>query len=794
MMKYALLLSMTNLVFSMSPPPQDAAPDAPWLAGVGIADCTGPAAEVVMMGYADSGHKTAGIHMRLYARAFIFIDPNSHERMAFVNVDTWAATEMIIQGVEEKLQAWFQGRYYSRNNLIIAGSHTHQGPAGASAYMLFQFSSMGRVQQSLDALVDGISEAIWLAHHNVKEAHIYMGNGLVDNSTVPNCPMPNCASRNRSPTSFAKNPEELRKKYFGEDNVDRNMDLLRIVDAKTGKAMGSLNWFAVHPTSMNSDYNLISGDNKGYAAYAFEQEMNGPTWVQPAGRGPFVAGFAQGVSGDISPNTKGDFCKHTNKSCESQWSVCYENGQMKNSLCVAKGPAVDPYRDPKDRYESMKVIGERQATAAKTIFERATTPLGGGIGYVLRYVDLSKYWVDTTGNGTWVQTCRPTLGTSFAAGTTDGPSGMNMFAQNMTPSNNFLTFVANVISLPTAEDHACQAPKKILLRPNQIGETVFPTVLGFQMMRLGKLIVAAVPGEFTTMAGKLTQEAIKKVLVERGMENITVVLNNVASGYAGYVTTLEEYQHQRYEGGFTTYGPNTHAAMTDVLVQMAEDLADGKQTYPGVKPALPTKEESWQNPLTVIADAPPIGGKFGDIYQDVSPGPHWPGATVRCRLWGAHPRNHLQRNSSFGTIWLWQPTNASDPSSGGQWKLAADDSDFDTMFHWKREGISASIVTIDWNIPDHAPAGWYTIHYSGHAREAGQVSAISGACGLFEVRESSQMAPTLPDQFVVPPPQSVDVPDMPLRRPRRPRGPPGLRGRGLKEAETESRHESNKWI
>ena len=24
----------------------------------------------------------------------------------------------------------------------------------------------------------------------------------------------------------------------------------------------------------------------GYAAYAFEQEMNGPTWVQPAGRGP----------------------------------------------------------------------------------------------------------------------------------------------------------------------------------------------------------------------------------------------------------------------------------------------------------------------------------------------------------------------------------------------------------------------------------------------------------------------------------------------------------------------------
>jgi len=86
-----------------------------------------------MMGYADNNHKTAGIHMRLYARAFVFVDPSSRDRMAFVNVDTWAATEAVIQGVHEKLHAWFQGRYYSRNNLIIAGSHTHHGPAGASA-------------------------------------------------------------------------------------------------------------------------------------------------------------------------------------------------------------------------------------------------------------------------------------------------------------------------------------------------------------------------------------------------------------------------------------------------------------------------------------------------------------------------------------------------------------------------------------------------------------------------------------------------------------------------------------
>ena len=33
-------------------------------------------------------------------------------------------------------------------------------------------------------------------------------------------------------------------------------------------------WFAVHCTSMNYTNTLISGDNKGYAAYLMEKDMN----------------------------------------------------------------------------------------------------------------------------------------------------------------------------------------------------------------------------------------------------------------------------------------------------------------------------------------------------------------------------------------------------------------------------------------------------------------------------------------------------------------------------------------
>ena len=38
--------------------------------------------------------------------------------------------------------------------------------------------------------------------------------------------------------------------------------------------MGVINWFAVHPTSMNNTNHLISGDNKGLASQLLERYVN----------------------------------------------------------------------------------------------------------------------------------------------------------------------------------------------------------------------------------------------------------------------------------------------------------------------------------------------------------------------------------------------------------------------------------------------------------------------------------------------------------------------------------------
>ena len=69
-------------------------------------------------------------------------------------------------------------------------------------------------------------------------------------------------------------------------------------------------------------------------------------------------------------------------------------------------------------FESTKIIGERQFEKAKRLFDTATIKVEGPIGFIHQYVDMSQVALQTS-NGT-VTTCKPAMGYSFAAGTTDG--------------------------------------------------------------------------------------------------------------------------------------------------------------------------------------------------------------------------------------------------------------------------------------------------------------------------------------------------------------------------------------
>ncbi|XP_022852392.1 neutral ceramidase-like [Olea europaea var. sylvestris] len=239
-----LLLENSRVAFSASK----------YLIGLGSYDITGPAADVNMMGYANTDQIASGVHFRLRARAFIVAEPQGN-RVVFVNLDACMASQLVTIKLLERLKSRY-GNLYTESNVAISGIHTHAGPGGYLQYVVYIVTSLGFVRQSFDALVDGIEQSIVQAHSNLRPGSIYVNKGeLLD------------AGVNRSPSAYLNNPAEERRKY--KYDVDKDMTLLKFVDDEWGP-VGSFNWFATHGTSMSRTNTLVSGDNKGAAARFME--------------------------------------------------------------------------------------------------------------------------------------------------------------------------------------------------------------------------------------------------------------------------------------------------------------------------------------------------------------------------------------------------------------------------------------------------------------------------------------------------------------------------------------------
>lgn len=187
------------------------------------------------------------------ARTFVIAEGDS--RIAYVSIDGGMASDLVKMRVVENLKAQLGGDIYTNDNLLISGTHTHSGPAGFLQYVLYLVTSLGFVKETFDAWVNGITASVVMAHNNMQDARIMIGQGELDNANI-----------NRSPTSYLENPAEERAMY--DADTDKNMMLLKFVSTETNEPIGVLNWFAVHATSMNNTNTYVSGDNKGYAAYA----------------------------------------------------------------------------------------------------------------------------------------------------------------------------------------------------------------------------------------------------------------------------------------------------------------------------------------------------------------------------------------------------------------------------------------------------------------------------------------------------------------------------------------------
>jgi len=663
--------------------------------GLGKYDVTGPCARVGFMGMSNIQQRGRGIHTRLYSRAFVVCeDLENGKSIAIVCADIGVCTLAIKQAVIKKLKddGPLDERgspLYTEKNVMITATHTHSGPGGYSHYHVYNASIGGFNKQNFDCIVEGIFKSIVSAHNNKSPGKILIASG-----DLHNC------GKIRSVKAYVQNPE-IKKNYpDDEENVEpifNKMTLLKFISAN-GKEKGSFNWFALHPTNMGEKNKLISGDNKGYAEQLFEKELD------KRGYENFISAFANSCCGDISPNAGKD-----------------ENGNKYGKP------------DGKNDLKNTEKFGRKQFKKALELYDSASEELEGSIDYCHTYIDMSDCLIEGTDMKTWPAA----MGFGMLRGSQEDSSGLGkgFWGEGTTKDNiksnhkgfkKLVKIVAKVFNIdwpqppnPTYENG--QGAKPIFLPLGYMtrnGVSIAPSVLPLQMIKLGTLLLVAHPGELTTIAGIRLRDTVSDILgPEQGIRH--VIITTYANAFSSYTTTHEEYGEQYYEGASTLFGPWTFKAYRQENKKLAIALRDGLNVSSGPDPEdIPVDRIKKLKAGMVMPDfeLPSLGLRFGE-YDEIPKSSYRKGETVKFSFVGGYPNRDLKNKGNYYKVEKRKPN--------GTWEKEFTDDDFCTQLHWFMME-RASMIRIEWKIPDKADSGTYRIVYDGPVKkqQGGKIESL----------------------------------------------------------------------
>jgi neutral ceramidase len=709
--------------------------------GSGIYDATGVVGNTSSMGYEYPLAILSGIHTRQHARAFAIESPCNGKRVMFVSTDVgmiWPAVRYAVVAAlaeDPELSA-----AYAAENVMLSATHTHSGPAGFSHDIGGNLFHFGFDADTFQAIVDGILGAIRLAHANL-EAHpqtapIGLAVGELLDTNI-----------NRSLAAFVLDPEEERREFLdarGEqiDNDKRVVQLNLVRD--DGAAVGIINWFGVHTTSIGTTNSWVSSDNKGFASLGFER-IAGTDYLASPGEDTFVAAFAQTDEGDSSPN-----------------------------IFILERPFPDPTRGGgRDEYESNAISGTKHLAKALELFAQGR-PVSGPVDY--RYFNVPIDQIEITDPVTLAslrhppeldadpkRTCSGAVGPSFGGGAEDGTGpgeeGVScssspdvieaarhdfntLLNERIPPTSPYDTDIPSHIAAnavfcnfdrPTPfGDFTCQAEKPVFLPQS-------PTPLPFQLFRVGNLAIIGLPWEITTMSARRIRKTLLEVLAPVGID--TVIIAGLSNAFVQYLTTREEFSSQQYEGASTLYGPWTLAAVQQESRKLALAMAADEPAPEG--PPIADEVPRLVRPPYVPSDLPGLGTNFGDLLVDV-PNIVERGDTVRAEWQAGHPRNDRKTQSSY--------VYAERQLADGSWQAVATDRDPELVFDWSPtippllplDTITgSSTAAAVWTVPRDLPAGVYRLRHDGAARMSLLAAAApySGVSSSFAIEGEAGPCP-----------------------------------------------------
>lgn len=646
--------------------------------GVGKADVTGPAAEVVMMGFADSSETTAGILNRLYARAFLVEDTTTGSRVMFVHCDLMSVMQLVHQEVVAQLKTKYGG-VYTEQNVVMHATHTHAGPGGTAGYFLYDVSILGFIGENFDVIVAGILAAIDEAHTSIAPGTIRFNSGTVEKG-----------GKNRSPDAYLANPAAERAQYAS--NIDTTMRALHFFSS-SGALRGVLAFYPVHPTSLTMNNHLISGDNKGYAEFLLEDELD-----------DVIVGIGISNAGDVSPNL-------------------VDNG---NGTFSGEGATV---------IESAEIMGKRQYTTLKSLIASSSsaTLLTGSALAKLSYVNFSNVTLTgvtpTAADPYANRTCPAILGQNFAAGTEDGRA-LDGFTEGDLQANVLFKLLGATVKDAPQWAKDCQNANKVQLLAVGYMEPVpwVPEVLPVQVVKLGQFAIAVTVFETTTMAGRRIRATVKDALAGVGVTEVE--LASISNAYAQYMTTREEYLTQNYEGASTLFGPNQLAAVQQELARVAASIANtSKPLDVGPTPRQFDRSTLITIQTGVVLDSAPIFKSFGVIRTNPNAS-YSIGSTASAVFAGAHPKNNFDQIASFCDV---EKLGA----DGATYTTFLTDAHWDVRYKWERYLIAESKNTCEWFVRSGSAtsvAGTYRFRHRGYSKNLlGTLTAYNGVSSSFTI-------------------------------------------------------------
>ena len=484
------------------------------------------------------------------------------------------------------------------------------------------------------------------------------------------------------------------------------MRILKFVDLND-KPLGVIAWFSVHPTSLSSSNKLISGDNKGYASYLFERNVNMKLYkdYQP-GKNKFIASFPEAPSGDSSANTRGAFCPNGDR-CDFK---AHCNG--KAFKCIGRGPT-------DNRLKNLEIIGKKQYKKALELFNSASIELSGSIDFAHNFIKLSslkikREYMPKRKNG---GLCVPAFGPSFFGGTSDGVSGVNAI-QGKQKVPFFIKLFTKLISNPKKSQKKCQKPKKSVLNVNlKKPYQWIPTYTPIQIFKIGQIFIISVSTELTTMAARRLSKNLKKTLKRHNLikEDGKLILNTVANGYTHYTTTPEEYTAFRYEGSSTLFGQYQLNAfhqefdnLIDLMVQNKSPIVQSHQLQKESKNlrkfSMHTGFKKIRNTMNkIFSKFRKIGRKFGKMKRHPKRN-YKHGETVNIKFYG----NKLQSGfEKFSTL-----MKVEKQIGKHNWKTIKTDAHIETKIYEQKK-FGKYTITVLWKITSDISPGIYRITYFG---------------------------------------------------------------------------------